>query len=326
MAARAQEPARLDILDLRHFRAQDLTTLLDEEARIWAGQLRWDFTASSELVRRYLDQRALAGFALVAGSAPVGYTYYVHEEHKALVGDLFVSAAFRTPEAEHALLRHIIQQIRRVPSVRRVEAQLMMIESPAAASQFPAAEVVTFERNFMLAEGIRRMPRALFGPQPDPAMAFEPFTDRHVDAAAYLIARSYVGHIDSQINDQYESVAGARRFLNNITQYPGCGAFHAPAAMVAIDSAEGDLCGVSLTSLVGYGVGHITQVCVSSHKRNRGIGAELLWRSAQVFCRAGCDAISLTVTAANTGAVRLYQRIGFRTLRRFRAFVWRGWR
>ena len=59
-------------------------------------------------------------------------------------------------------------------------------------------------------------------------------------------------------------------------------------------------------------------------KRGRGVGSELLWHSIQAFLEGGCEAASLTVTAENAGAVRLYQRIGFRTIRRFYAYVWEG--
>ena len=40
-----------------------------------------------------------------------------------------------------------------------------------------------------------------------------------------LIAAAYKGHVDATINDQYGSVTGARRFIHNIVQYPGCGRF-----------------------------------------------------------------------------------------------------
>jgi ribosomal protein S18 acetylase RimI-like enzyme len=38
----------------------------------------------------------------------------------------------------------------------------------------------------------------------------------------------------------------------------------------------------------------------------------------------GCERTSLTVTASNSGAIQLYQRLGFRSTRRFAAYVWDG--
>jgi ribosomal protein S18 acetylase RimI-like enzyme len=163
--------------------------------------------------------------------------------------------------------------------------------------------------------------------------------NRHSDAAR-LIAASYVDHIDSLINDQYRSPGGARRFLTNIVQYPGCGSFFAPASLVALsrdtgkkegapgprplgyDQAPLALSGVCLASLVANGVGHITQVCVAPSERGTGLGYELLRRSMVALAEYGCHTVTLTVTTANAEALALYERMGFTCRREFAAYVW----
>lgn len=117
---------------------------------------------------------------------------------------------------------------------------------------------------------------------------------------------------------------GARRFLYNIVQYPGCGAFYRLASYAAFEAVSGQLCGISLASLVAPNCGHITQICVVPSVRGTGIGYELLRQSLTTLRDAGCVSASLTVTAANEDAVLLYERVGFRTIRRFSAFVWEG--
>ena len=75
----------------------------------------------------------------------------------------------------------------------------------------------------------------------------------------------------------------------------------------------------------GFGdCGHITQVCVSPWARGAGVGYELLRQSLEALAAFGCRRTSLTVTASNTGAVELYERIGFRTTEKFSAYVWEG--
>jgi ribosomal protein S18 acetylase RimI-like enzyme len=54
------------------------------------------------------------------------------------------------------------------------------------------------------------------------------------------------------------------------------------------------------------------------------VGYELLRRSLGALAVAGAKTVSLTVTAANQDAVRLYQRVGFSIERQFSAFVWEG--
>jgi ribosomal protein S18 acetylase RimI-like enzyme len=177
-------------------------------------------------------------------------------------------------------------------------------------------------RNFMELDlaGVDRLPAS----RASQIAAIDNWTERKQDEAAGLIALAYQGHVDSEINDQYRSPAGARRFLLNIVQYPGCGSFFQPASCLAIDTRTHHLCGISLASLVADDVGHITQICVSKSVRGEGVGYELLRRSLQALARHGCRKASLTVTAANTEAIRLYERVGFQTHREFAACVWEG--
>ena len=125
---------------------------------------------------------------------------------------------------------------------------------------------------------------------------FVPWSESHFDASAQLVASAYRGHVDSEINDQYRSPGGAKRFLTNIIQYPGCGTFYAPASMAAIDVATGALAGISLASLVAPDAGHVTQLCVAPQFRGRGIGRELLRRSRLALAAGGRYTVSLTVT------------------------------
>ena len=144
----------------------------------------------------------------------------------------------------------------------------------------------------------------------------------HDDDAARVIVLSYQDHIDSQINYQYRDFGGARKFLHNIVQFPGCGHFFPAASFVAYDEQTTLVAGMVLTSFVAPEVAHITQLCVVPGAQGAGLGYELL-RQAVVGLRAhGARRISLTVTAANTEAVKLYMGCGFRELRRFFAYAW----
>jgi len=311
-----------DLIDLRRLSSSHLEPLLEEETREWRTALDWDFGKSADLVRRFVDLRALSGCALVEADETVGYSYFVVEEHKGLIGDLYVRPAWRTVENENRLLTSVLEDLVTGSQVRRVESQLMML-LPGVPRAVPGAEFLTaYERNFMLAD---------FDSVPLPAerpttcrIHTERWSDHHQESAAQLIAAAYTGHIDSHINDQYRSVPGARRFLYNIVQYPGCGNFFRPASYVALELDHGWLCGLSLASIVGPESGHITQICVSPQVRGTGVGYELLRHSLATLKEHGCRRVSLTVTAANREAVDLYQRIGFRVLRRFFAYVWEG--
>ncbi|HEY7392297.1 MAG TPA: GNAT family N-acetyltransferase [Bryobacteraceae bacterium] len=322
MAARLQpSPPVQDIVDLRQLAARDLEPLLREETAAWREELDWDFEKSADLVRRFVDLRALNGNALIEQGMVTGYIYFVLEENKGLIGDLYVRRAARTPVREDWLLQAALDQIAASPQACRVECQLMMLGPGHERSAPYAGYRASFERNFMRID-LRQ--RRLEAGRIRCPIFIERWVDHYQDAAAHLIAESYRGHIDSRINDQYRSVSGARRFLHNIVQYPGCGAFYRPASFAAFDAGTGQLCGISLASLVAGECGHITQICVSDSIRGTGSGYELLRRSLSALRDAGCAFASLTVTAANRSAIDLYERVGFETVRRFAAYVWEG--
>jgi ribosomal protein S18 acetylase RimI-like enzyme len=310
-----------EVIQLGRVRAADLEDLLAEETHVWQRDLEWDFVPTAQLVRRYVEMESLAGFALAAQGQVVGYTYFVWEEHKGLVGDLYVMEAFRAHDSEGRLLAAVLTALRRQRHVRRVESQLMLLEAALDRPLPEAAHLRRFERQLMV---IDREKMAQLRPRSAADVAFHPWDARYQDEAACVIAGAYRGHIDSEINDQYRSIAGARRFLRNVIQFPGCGTFFAPASWLAVDSRSSQLCGICLTSLVADDVGHITQICVLPEARGRGVGYELLRRSLVTLAQAGVSKASLTVTTANRRAVELYESVGFRVRRRFAALVWDG--
>jgi ribosomal protein S18 acetylase RimI-like enzyme len=311
-----------EIVDLRRLSARDLESLLQEETAAWRNELEWDYEKSADLVRRFVDLRALNGSALIEDGRVVGYLYYVLEDNKGLMGDLYVRRELRTPERENRLLEWALHAVMACPPITRIESQLMMLRySPDRP--IPRADCLSsYERNFMRVD-LRRS--ALLEGRVRRPMYIEKWADHYQDAAGHLIAAAYAGHIDGSINDQYRTPAGARRFLYNIVQYPGCGTFFRPASFAAFEAASGRMCGISLASLVAPECGHITQICVSPSVRGTGIGYALLRQSLTALRDLGCHSASLTVTAANDDAVQLYERVGFHIMRRFSAYVWEGW-
>jgi ribosomal protein S18 acetylase RimI-like enzyme len=306
------------LVDLRDISSAYLEPLLHEETEEWRTELNWDYRPSADLVRRFVDMRALTGFALPGQTEAAGYAYYVCEEGKGLIGGLYMGRAQRTIENENALLTGILDAMWRTPGTRRVEAQLMMLSSPLNRPMPYPKWIRTFPRKFFEAS----LSEIASLPPREPNVTISPWSENRQDDAARLVAAAYTGHVDSNINDQYRSASGARRFLTNIVQYPGCGTFFAPASCVAGPASGRGLYGVCLTSLVASDVGHITQICVAPAFRGTGLGYELLRRSLVVLREHGCRTVSLTVTASNTSAVQLYERMGFVNRRDFAAYVW----
>src|SRR4051812_43525040 len=150
MAARLHPALRpLEVVDLRRLTASDLEPLLEEECAAWLDELGWDFEKSADLVRRFVDMRALNGSALVENDQVAGYMYWVLEEDKGLIGDLYVCRRLRTVARENLLIEAALEPIMLSPSIARVESQLMMIGYDPAREIPRSASAAVFARNFM---------------------------------------------------------------------------------------------------------------------------------------------------------------------------------
>jgi len=53
-----------------------------------------------------------------------------------------------------------------------------------------------------------------------PEIEIRRWSEQDYQAAASIITAAYKGHVDSLINDQYRSLSGSLRFLNNIVRFP----------------------------------------------------------------------------------------------------------
>ena len=185
-----------------------------------------------------------------------------------------------------------------------------------------------------LQQGFSRHPRVFMNfeigkhpptaPPLPPQFEIRPWSEQEYQPAAALITAAYRGHVDSEINDQYRTLTGSLRFLNNIVRFPGCGTFDAQSSFVVFQRRTNTLVGLILCSLVRPDVGHITQVCVLPEYRSAGLGEMMLAASTKNLRGRGFRFISLTVTEANDRAIALYKRIGFESTRVFDAFVWEG--
>jgi ribosomal protein S18 acetylase RimI-like enzyme len=310
----------MQIVDLRQVHSRSLEMLFEEEARHWRDELHWDYSPSIDLIRRFIDSHSLNGYVALDDGRPTGYGFYVLEDHKGLIGGLFVSSKAPQGMVTRELIGEMIESLHATPRLQRIEAQLMPFGTelePAYLSKFFRLHT----RQFML---LRISEATLSGKNLSAGLRIDAWTDRAFEPAAKLIQLAYANHVDGEINDQYRSEAGGMKFLRNIVILPGCGQF-LPEASFLVRTASGDrLVGMVLTSTVAEGVGHTTQICVLPGYQGHGIGRSLMEASIQALRRRGYDWLSLTVTSENASAVQLYEHLGFRTIKKFAAGVWQA--
>ena len=139
-----------------------------------------------------------------------------------------------------------------------------------------------------------------------------PWEDRLLEAHAETKYRSFKWEMDANVFPCLGARDGCRRLMTEIVRRPG---FVAEATWLLAWQSPGqrrpELCG-TIQGVADTGLGSIQNVGITPPHRCRGLGTVLLWHSLAGFQRAGIDRVYLEVSADNSGACRLYERLGFR--------------
>src|SRR6266480_2308128 len=120
----------MNIVDLRQISVRQVEPLLEEEARHWRDELHWDYRSALDLIKRFLEAHALCGCAAFENGTAAGYSFYVLEEQKGLIGGLYVSGKHQQAAIGRRLLDEMLYSMRAVPQLTRIEAQLMPFSGP----------------------------------------------------------------------------------------------------------------------------------------------------------------------------------------------------
>ncbi len=319
------------VLDIRDVPAGEFAPLLDAETGAWARNLHWDFTPSARVVLSLLEERRLLGFALLRDGHVAGYCCYFFDGAKALIGDLFVLSDGDGAEEAIHLLDRCTGTLMSTPGIRRIEAQLPHFHYHAVNLWFRSRFFDGYVRQFMSSGlgglSLEGEPDSRAGRSPAPAprateFRLDDWKRKYDRGAARLLFRAYSMHVDAAINNQYCSVEGASRLIENIVHLRGCGEFLETASLVLVHRATEEVVGLLGVTAVRPGTAHIAQVAVAAEYQKAGLGKMLLETTMRRIQEQGFREVSLTVTALNSGAVRLYERLGFHVLRDFGAFVW----
>lgn len=171
---------------------------------------------------------------------------------------------------------------------------------------------LTYFKRFQMEISLRRF-SADFPALPS-AYRLLPWTFDLLEEHAEAKFRSFAGEIDACVFPCLGELEGCSRLMRDIVSRDG---FLPRATWLACSWSNGDQmpCGTVQGMRVGPGRGSIQNLGVVPDHRGHGLGTALLMHALVGFQESGMRRVSLEVTAENQAAVRLYQTIGFRTVR-----------
>jgi ribosomal protein S18 acetylase RimI-like enzyme len=159
-----------------------------------------------------------------------------------------------------------------------------------------------------------RMELPLRGDLPAPKIPngffWVPWQESLIDLHAEVHFRAFKDTIDATVFSSFREPAACWYLLREIRAKPG----FMPEATWIVACPTG-CCGSIQCITVQRGRGQIQNVGVLAEYRGQGLGEALVLQALQAFKAARLTRAELEVTADNTPAVQLYQRLGFRKMK-----------
>ena len=145
---------------------------------------------------------------------------------------------------------------------------------------------------------------------------FQAWHPQLLDAHAEAKFRSFRNELDANVFPCLGDADGCLKLMKEIS----CRQGFVPEATWLVtyrhpDSGRRENCGTVQGISEQVEVGSIQNIGIVQSQRGKGIGSLIVSHCLRGFQRAGIKFVNLEVTSQNTGAVRLYERIGFRILR-----------
>jgi hypothetical protein len=146
---------------------------------------------------------------------------------------------------------------------------------------------------------------------------FVPWHPSMLEAHAETKYQSFRAELDSNVFPCLGEYAGCLRLMEEISGKAGflpeaTWLLACPSDQVPAEACNGPAyCGTVQGVIDRNGMGAIQNLGIVPEYRHLGLGSALMLQALAGFQRAGLRRVFLEVTAQNSGAVRLYRRLGF---------------
>jgi ribosomal protein S18 acetylase RimI-like enzyme len=305
-------------LPIKHLDASQLLPLMEEEEKEWLADLGWDYSPIRNILASFIQQKLLPGYvAVINEKDAVGYTYFLINQDKGIIGALYVTRMNNAQAVTKELLSNTIACLKDYSNINRIEAQIMPFNNLDLTSTFTQNGFNYYLRYYMDLD-LTSYDGSADIPNQDNIL---PWNSSHIERAGEMTFLSYRDQVDAEICEDYCSQAGCTGYLRSLVENPGCGVFMPETSFMALDD-QGDPCGYVICCRISSGFGMIPQIAIHPSYQGLGLGNALMHRCLQQLRIMGVHSASLTVTQKNQRAYDWYHRLGFRIRKAFGGYMW----
>jgi ribosomal protein S18 acetylase RimI-like enzyme len=280
---------RCPMTDIRAATENDFVAVFD----LLTARSRAAFGISSEqphFLRQRWEAPSTDNWVAVENGAVVGYASLDENQD-------FVHAA-KDPEVGDALIAHLERQAH--------DRGFPYLAVVAASEDAPLYDAV-HRNGYTLDREILRMWRTLDGNLPEPVwpdgVNVRSYTDADAKRVHALLDEQYAGWDQTYVG---RSHAGWLTFMTEHEDFD--------PTMWFLVERDGELIACALQWKEGQGRGWVKDIVVRENERGRGLAKALLHHAFRAYAERGADRVGLKVDSTNpTGALQLYERLGFVT-------------
>jgi ribosomal protein S18 acetylase RimI-like enzyme len=305
-------------LPIKNLDAAQILPLMEEEEKEWLSDLGWDYSPVRNILASFVRQRLLPGYvAVINGKDAVGYTYFLVNQSKGIIGALYVTRMTDAQAVTKELLSNTIACLKDYTNISKIEAQIMPFNNLDLTSTFTQNGFTYYLRYYMDLDLTSYDGKAEISLQDN----ILPWNSAYIERAGEMTFLSYRDQVDAEICEDYCSQPGCTGYLRSLVENPGCGIFMPETSFMALDE-NGNICGYVVCCRISRGFGMIPQIAIHPSYQGLGLGDALMHRSLQQLRLMGFHSVSLTVTKKNQRAYDWYQRLGFRIRKAFGGYIW----
>ncbi len=293
-----------------------VSELLEDELDAWQTDLGWDYRPVLDILLSFIARGTLPGFIAIDRRRPAGYSYYLLQRRKGIIGTVYRRDTGVSSEVTELLQQASIDALKENSTIDRIESQIMPFRGVTLEPGFLRNGFQCHARHFLekdLTSGA--------GLPSSASCHTAPWDVRYITAAARVLLASYDGQTDALICEDYRTETGCERYLWSLLDTPGCGTFLAADSHVVFDSS-GVLRGFVIASRISPTGAAIPQISILPSHQGRGYGSALMKAALSGLAAEGYRSAGLTVTVTNRRAHDWYARLGFRVRKAFSACIW----
>jgi GNAT superfamily N-acetyltransferase len=269
--------------------------------------------------KRGIIMEILKGYYATFDEKPIGFLFYVIEEHRAVeINILHINEEYRGEDVELEILETFLEDIKEVPGWD-------VISYPMLGGQANFVNKITHLGFKLVGQAIVRFKLTdiispqivtkLQLPELPEGYTIETWKPEHLEGASKVIYESFHTAPDAKFDPRFRTPEGCKKVVTMLVNSI-MGDFLPNCTSVLIH--EGQVAGICFANLTTQEMGNIPLIGLMPSAQGKGLSIQLLKQSIVNFitdvieARLDCMEVNATVETDNFPALKMYRKIGFR--------------